>query len=47
MKTKILICGGTGFIGRNLVEFFAKKKKFKVFATYNIKKKLIFQKLNG
>lgn len=45
MKTKILICGGTGFIGRNLVEFFAKKKNFRVFATYNIKKKINIPKV--
>ena len=27
---KILICGATGFIGRNLVHFFAKKETFQV-----------------
>lgn len=37
--TKILILGATGFIGRNLTEFFSKKKKFKVFATYNKRQK--------
>ncbi len=30
---KILICGGTGFIGRNLVEYFVKKPDFEVYAT--------------
>ena len=32
---KVLICGATGFIGRNLVEFFSKKKNIKITATYN------------
>lgn len=31
---KILICGGTGFIGRNLVEYFAKKGDVEVYATH-------------
>ena len=35
MKKKILICGGTGFIGRNLVENLSKNKNYQVFATYN------------
>ncbi len=34
MQKKILICGGTGFIGRNLVEYFSKKKNYKVYSTY-------------
>ncbi len=34
---KILICGATGFIGRNILNFF-KTKNYKIFATYNIKK---------
>lgn len=38
MAKKILICGATGFIGKNLVKFF-EKKNYKVFATYNKKKK--------
>lgn len=33
-KRNILICGGTGFIGRNLVNKFSKNKNFKVTATY-------------
>ena len=33
MKT-ILICGGTGFIGRNIAEYFAADKDVKVYATY-------------
>lgn len=38
MKTKILICGGSGFIGQNLVNFFKRKKKYTIWATYNKKK---------
>ncbi len=40
MKKKILICGGTGFIGRNLVENLSKNKNYQVYATYNITKKI-------
>lgn len=32
MKQKILICGATGFIGRNMVEHFAKKSEYDVHA---------------
>lgn len=32
MKKKLLICGATGFIGRNMVEYFAKKEEFEVHA---------------
>ena len=38
-KQKLLICGGTGFIGKNLIDHFSKKKEFDVYATYNIQKK--------
>ncbi len=38
-KKKILILGGTGFIGRNLVLYFSKKSNFEVVTTYNKKKK--------
>lgn len=31
---KMLICGGTGFIGRNLAEFYAQNEEYEVFATY-------------
>ena len=32
----ILITGGTGFIGRNLTEYFKKNKKYKIFSpTHN------------
>ncbi len=39
MKTKIVILGATGFIGKNLVNFFAKKNQYQVWAVYNSKKK--------
>lgn len=32
---KILICGATGFIGRNMVEYFAKNPAYEVHAVYN------------
>lgn len=32
MKQKLLICGATGFVGRNMVEYFAKKEEFDVHA---------------
>ena len=40
---KILVCGGSGFIGLNLVKFF-KNKNYKVSATYKTKrpKNIIF-----
>lgn len=34
MKKKILICGATGFIGRNVAEFFATKNNFEIYGTY-------------
>lgn len=34
IKTKILICGAMGFIGRNIVEEFSKREDFEIFATY-------------
>ena len=33
MSRKILICGGTGFIGRNLVEYFNTLDEYEVYAT--------------
>ncbi|OGW65851.1 MAG: hypothetical protein A3J72_06230, partial [Nitrospirae bacterium RIFCSPHIGHO2_02_FULL_40_19] len=33
-KKKILICGATGFIGRNIAESLAKKEEFEVYGTY-------------
>lgn len=34
MKKKILVCGATGFIGRNIIESFAKRDDFEVYGTY-------------
>ena len=35
---KILICGATGFIGSNLIDYYSKKESCKIIATYNTKK---------
>ena len=40
----ILICGATGFIGRNLLEKLIKNKKNKIFAVYNLKAKINYPK---
>lgn len=34
MVQKVLVCGATGFIGRNLIERLSKRKDIKLFATY-------------
>ncbi len=34
MKKKILVCGATGFIGRNIAGSFTAKKEFEVYGTY-------------
>lgn len=34
MSKKILVCGATGFIGRNIAEYLAKKEDFEVYGTY-------------
>lgn len=34
MKTKIVICGASGFIGRNIAEKLAERRDLKVFGTY-------------
>ena len=39
-KKNVLILGATGFIGKNLIEHFQKKKKFNIVATYHTKKKI-------
>lgn len=33
-KEKVLVCGATGFIGRNIAESFAEKDNFEVYGTY-------------
>ena len=40
----ILICGATGFIGRNLLEKLIKNKRNKIFAVYNVKAKINYPK---
>ena len=35
MKTKLLILGSTGFIGKNLLIYFSNKKKYSISAVYN------------
>ena len=35
MKKKIIILGSSGFIGKNLIEYFEKKKEFILYGTYN------------
>jgi len=37
-KLRILVCGATGFIGRNIVEEFASNPEYEIVATYHIKK---------
>ena len=32
MKYKILVTGGTGFIGRNFIKFILKKKNFQIYS---------------
>ena len=34
MRKKVLVCGATGFIGRNIAESFAKGDDFEVYGTY-------------
>lgn len=36
-RKRLLICGATGFIGRNAVEYFSQKDQFDVIAVYNKK----------
>ena len=45
-KLKVLICGATGFIGKNMVYHFSKKKNTKVFATYHHKNKFKIDNVN-
>lgn len=33
-KKRILVCGATGFLGRNLCEYFSQRKEFDIFGTY-------------
>ena len=38
-RKKLAIIGGSGFIGKNLVEYFSQKKKYVIFSTYHNSKK--------
>ena len=42
-KLNLLILGGSGFIGKNLVNYYKKKKEYNVFATY-LNSKVTFEK---
>lgn len=46
MVKKLLVCGGTGFVGRNVSEYFAKKSDFEVYATYFNSKPFDNSKIN-
>ena len=37
MRKRVLVCGATGFIGRNIAEALAERDKFEVFGTYFLK----------
>lgn len=39
-KNRILVCGATGFIGRNIAEFLAKNDNFEIYGTYHHSKPL-------
>ena len=44
MKSKLIVLGSSGFIGKNLIDFFAKKKNFR-FLVHIIKKNTIIIKM--
>lgn len=39
-KCKIMVCGATGFIGRNIAEYFAENDAYEVYGSYNTSKPL-------
>ena len=41
-KSNLIILGCTGFIGRNLTQYFAQKKNYNVYGTYFKRKRLNF-----
>lgn len=45
-KKKVLVCGSTGFIGRNVAEFFAKRDDLEVFGTYLDSRPLVDKRIN-
>jgi nucleoside-diphosphate-sugar epimerase len=42
---KLLVCGATGFIGRNLAEYFADQSEYEVYGTYNDSEPLVNPKI--
>ena len=48
MKYKILVTGGTGFIGRNFIKYLLKKKIFKIYSlsVFKLKKSLRYKNVN-
>ena len=45
-KKKILICGATGFIGRNIAEYYSKMDEYEVFGVYNKRPRYDCENLN-
>lgn len=45
-KQRIIICGATGFIGRNLIEYYAKNKNYDVIGIYNLRPKFILKNVS-
>ena len=43
---KLLICGATGFIGRNILENFSKNKNNQIFAVWHQRKKINYKNKN-
>ena len=42
MKT-MLICGATGFIGKNLLDYYSKKKEYRIIATYHTRQPIPYE----
>ena len=45
LKKKLLVCGATGFIGRNLVKYFSSLDEYEVIGIYNKKPKFAWNNL--
>ncbi len=45
-KKKVLVCGVTGFIGRNIAETLAEREDFEVYGIYHIKEPFINKRIN-
>ena len=46
-RQRIVICGATGFIGKNMLEYFSLNKKFEVIGVYNKKDLNLRQKMSN